>query len=112
MNGVAQLLDELLAVTGALERTLARPDREPDLELLRTRAVLVDRLRERLEASGRGHPGADAAAAAHKLRDADRRLRRVVAIRMQALGQDIADLSRQRIALRAYFAGGQGRPYR
>ena len=54
MNELGWNLQELLAVTRELERCLAEPGRQPDVRLLEARALLVEHLREGVDAlSGR-----------------------------------------------------------
>ncbi|MDQ7793158.1 MAG: hypothetical protein RDU89_01910 [bacterium] len=105
MSQMSRVLTDLLAMTRALERSLADPGREPDMGLLEARAELVDRLRNLLEDGDPGRVAVDLAPWALELQEADRQLRRTAAVRLHVLHQAVADLSRQRIALRGYLGG-------
>jgi hypothetical protein len=118
VNELTWSLQQLLAVTRELERCLADPRCEPDAQMLEARTLLVEHLRERVDAlGGSGTPAVtyDLMDLARELADADRQLRRTAALRLELMSQAVANLRRQRSAILAYLGhpgGGQTNPYR
>ncbi len=118
MNELDWNLRQLLAVTRELELCLADPGCQPDARLLEARALLVEQLRERVDAlGGRWTPAGthDFMELVRELTEADRRLRRTAAIRLELVSQAMANLRQQRSAILAYLGrsgGSHVNPYR
>ncbi|HSW10429.1 MAG TPA: hypothetical protein VLK32_05955 [Bacillota bacterium] len=118
MSELSWNLRQLLAVTRELERCLADPRCEPDARLLEARALLVDHLRERVDALGGSWTPAvssDLMDLAGELAEADRQLRRTAALRLELMSQAVTNLRQQRSAILAYLGrsgGSHANPYR